>query len=255
MVSAAAGRGAGSQRRLSLPRPLLPLLLLSPARSPCRGRRRSCPPPDKNGRGREGRRARGFREAGRWCVDEKKKGRKIDTKRGTVRIFQRRDRKKLKSWPIRGTKGVVPGVLKTHKPCVCLVCRHHTRDPLLTWRHNLLVLVRRARSKWSLHARFLSHLHFSSDLAADSNQRQEEEHLPRLVHHSKAPLRAHVAVSSQTENKQTEGPTGSAPCLLVYDKKRTSSRPPMPGNPKGEKSATPTDSAYCLVVYNTKQYT
>lgn len=71
-----------------------------------------------------------------------------------------------------------------------------------------------SRSHRMAAARLLSHLHFSSDLAADSNQRQEEEHLPRLVHHSEAPLRAHVAVSQQSKNKRRD--PGSSSCYTAH---------------------------------------
>lgn len=52
------------------------------------------------------------------------------------------------------------------------------------------------------HIFLFSHLHFSSNLTTDGNHRQEKQHLPRLVHHPEAPLRARKPSRKQAKPEQ-----------------------------------------------------
>lgn len=64
----------------------------------------------------------------------------------------------------------------------------------------------------------LSHLHLSSNFTTDRNHRQEKQHLPRLVHHPEAPLRARKSCRKHAKpgpkNKQSQRAIYLVPSFL-----------------------------------------
>lgn len=118
------------------------------------------------------------------------------------------------------------GMMNMHRPVFKILrlflSAATTRDPRHAWRGKIPCCCS-AHSRRRAAACLLSHLHFSSDLAADGNQRQQQKYLPRLVHHTKAPLRAHVGVPPRNE---TDRPTASVALSLSRCATRKNSRPP-----------------------------